>query len=105
MRVVNKKIILKDGSILQGDPKQSTRIRVGAILRFRRGGSALMRIHSVWEDNHGFRLEGMNIIGDLHSAYAHDCVFPTEDDLTLWSAYSRDRSGSFLVKESIKKGL
>lgn len=91
-------IILKDGSIPKKD-KYGNLIERGTLLRFRKGNTAIMRVDRAEQDNFGWRLYGMNIMGDHHAAYAHDCLPVTEEDKKTWQAYSTARLGSYLQEE------
>lgn len=88
MQLRNPSIKLKDGSRLKKIER--------TILRFRRGDAALMRVLYAEEDVHGFRLYGMNIVGDEHSAYAHDCVPVTNAERKNFDSYMTDRRESYL---------
>lgn len=84
-----KPTILKDGTRLaHGNSIDGHKV---GIVRFNKGSTALMRIDSVEEDQFGKRFYGINIIGDHHAAYAHDCLPATEDEIKTWMSYVRDR--------------
>lgn len=92
--VRNKRILLKDGSVLGYSSCNQANIRRGTYLRYRAGLGAIMRVDTVEEDAHGFRLSGINILGDSHGAYAHDCIPATPDDRKAWDSYCGDRMES-----------
>lgn len=99
-RVVNKPILLKDGSSL-GAPHKD---RIGTIVRYSKGSSALMRILRIEDDTHGTRLYGMNIIGEEQGAYAHNCVVASGADLGVWESYTGVRGYSYLQNSELKQG-
>ena len=63
----------------------------GRIVRFNKGRSSLMRVDKTELDGFGKRLCGVNIIGDYHAAYAHNCELADSSGLQVWSKTQGDR--------------
>lgn len=83
-----KETFLKDGTRLHQD-------HLGKLVRFRKGSTALMRVDKIETDLFGKRFYGINIIGDHHAAYAHDCLPADEKDWGTWASYTGDRNACY----------
>jgi len=82
--VTGKATILKDGVYVPNIE--------GRIVRFNKGKTALMTVEKTELDAFGKRFYGINIIGDHHAAYAHNCSLPSKEDIEVWHSTQSDRN-------------
>lgn len=77
---------------------RSGEIKLGDIVRYRKGRTALMRCDEFYDfgGKVGKRFFGLQCCGDWHGAYESDCVLASEEDLKTWQVYKIERYSSFI---------
>lgn len=64
----------------------TAKFKVGDVVRYGCGCTALMRIDHISENHGGHaRYYGEHCMGGPHGAYAMDCVAPSDTDMQTWA--------------------
>lgn len=67
--------------------------KIGDLVRYRQGPTALLRIESVYDygGKIGREFTGLQMCGDIHRVYESDCTKATPLDHARWEDYKDDR--------------
>lgn len=78
-------------------PRPVKKMKIGDIVRYRKGPTALLRIEKIYDytGKVGEHFSGTHCCGGTHGAYASDCVVADERDKITWNNYKADRASCY----------